>query len=123
MLRPHGEGIVANTLNFDYEVRSAAEAFEDAPHPKVKKQMVELAGHIIETMRGEFDPKSVDDRYETALADLVKAKIEGRPIKAAKPRKEEKVVDLMEALRQSAKLVEKPKAKSKARSAPRKKAA
>jgi DNA end-binding protein Ku len=123
MLRPHGEGIVANTLNFDYEVRSAAEAFEDAPHPKVKKQMVELAGHIIETMRGEFDPKSVDDRYETALADLVKAKIEGRPIKAAKPRKEEKVVDLMEALRQSAKMVEKPKAKSRTRSAPRKKAA
>ena len=56
--------------------------FADAPQPKVKKQMVELAGHIIETMRAEFDPKSVEDRYETALAELVKAKIEGRPIKA-----------------------------------------
>jgi len=121
MLRPHGEGIVANTLNFDYEVRSAAEAFADAPHPKVKKQMVELAGHIIETMRGEFDPKAIEDRYETALAELVKAKIEGRPIKLAKPKKEAKVVDLMAALRESAKMAE--KGKPKARPASRKKAA
>lgn len=121
MLRPHGEGIVANTLNFDYEVRSAEEAFADAPQPKVKKQMVELAGHIIETMRAEFDPKSVEDRYETALAELVKAKIEGRPIKAARPKKEAKVVDLMAALQESAKMAE--KGKPKARTATRKKAA
>ncbi|WP_439605158.1 Ku protein [Shinella sp.] len=121
MLRPHGEGIVANTLNFDYEVRSAEDAFADAPQPKVKKQMVELAGHIIETMRGEFDPTTVGDRYEAALAELVKAKIEGRPIKPVKRPKEGKIVDLMEALRESAKLAQKPKAK--ARPATRKKAA
>jgi DNA end-binding protein Ku len=121
MLRPHGDGIVANTLNFDYEVRSVADAFADAPHPKVKKQMVELAGHIIETMRGDFDPKSVEDRYEAALAELVKAKIDGRPIKVSKPKREEKVVDLMQALRESAKMAE--KGKSKARTATRKKAA
>ncbi len=125
MLRPHGEGIVANTLNFDYEVRSAEEAFADAPHPKVKKQMVDLAGHIIETMRGEFDPKSVEDRYEAALSDLVKAKIEGRPIKVVKRKKEEKVVDLMEALKKSAEMAGKPKRKpaAKSKAAPRKRAA
>lgn len=116
MLRPHGHGIVANTLNFDYEVRSAEEAFADAPTPKVKKQMVELAGHIIETMRGEFDPAAVEDRYEAALAELVKAKIEGRPIKAPKRRKEGKVVDLMEALQKSAEMAGKTKAKPRAKS-------
>ncbi len=123
LLRPHGDGIVANTLNFDYEVRSAEEAFADAPTPKVKKQMVELAGHIIETMRGEFDPSAVEDRYEAALAELVKAKIEGRPIKAPKPRREGKVVDLMEALQKSADMAGKAKAKPKAKAGSRSKAA
>lgn len=103
MLRPHGSGLVANTLNFDYEVRSAEEAFKNAPAPKVKKEMMELAAHIIDTMSGEFDPTAFDDRYEDALADLVRAKIEGREIKAPKPRNEGKVVDLMEALRESVK--------------------
>lgn len=114
MLRPQGDGIVANTLNFDYEVRSAEEAFEDAPKPKLKKDMLDLAGHIIGTMSGKFDPSSFDDRYEEAIAELVRAKIEGRPIKAPKKRKETKVVDLMEALRMSAE-ASTPKARTKAK--------
>ena len=115
MLRPHGDGIVANTLNFDYEVRSAEEAFANTPRPKVKKEMMDLAAHIIDTMSGEFDPKSTEDRYEAAIAELVKAKLEGRPIKAPKKRKEGKVVDLMDALRMSAEQAEKGKPKAKAR--------
>jgi DNA end-binding protein Ku len=43
-----------------------------------------------------------DDRYERALADLVKAKLEGKAISPPKPPKESNVVDLMAALRASA---------------------
>lgn len=107
MIRPFGDGIVANTLNFDYEVRSATEAFGDIPAIKIRKDMLDLAGHIIGTMAGEFDPSGFDDRYDAALAELVRAKIEGRPIKAPKKPKAGKVVDLMEALRESAKVVAK----------------
>lgn len=123
IVRPHGDGMIANTLNFDYQVRSAEQAFSDAPSPKIKKEMKELAGHIIDTMGGEFDPWAFEDRYEQALAELVRAKIEGREIKLPKPRKEEKVVDLMEALRKSAKTAGKTKAPAKARKAAGKKAA
>jgi len=64
--------------------------------------MLDLARHIIKTKRGEFDIETFDDRYEDALAEVVRAKLEGRPVKA-RPRVEStKVVDLMEALRQSA---------------------
>ena len=116
MIRPYGNGIVANTLNFDYEVRSAREAFDDIPAVKIKKDMLDLAGHIIGTMAGEFDPTSFDDRYDAALAELVRAKIEGRPVKAPKRPKPGKVVDLMEALRESAKLAGKKPTKASARS-------
>ena len=36
--------------------------------------------HIIDTKRGEFDPAEFDDRYDAALAELVRAKAEGREI-------------------------------------------
>lgn len=114
LIRAEGEGLIASTLNYDYEVRSAEEAFSEIPAIKLKGEMVELAEHIIKTKSGRFDPKKFDDRYDAALAEVVKAKIEGRKIKPAPPKGEGKVIDLMEALRQSAGKDEKP-AKRKAK--------
>lgn len=102
LLRPEEGGFAAHTLNFDYEVRNAEEIFEYLPDIEIKGEMLELAEHIIDTKRGDFDPASFDDRYDKALAELVKAKLEGREVELPKPKKEEKVVDLMEALRRSA---------------------
>ena len=102
LVRPHDEGLIASTLNFDYEVWPAAEAFHDIPARRIEGEMLDLAKHIIATKRGTFDPAEFEDRYEAALAELVRAKLEGRPIKIRKPPTPAKVVDLMEALRQSA---------------------
>jgi DNA end-binding protein Ku len=102
LIRPHGDGLIATTLNYDYEVRSAEQTFADVPDIKVKGEMLDLAEHIIKTKSGRFDPSKFDDRYDAALAEVVKAKIEGRKIKPVKPAAAGKVVDLMEALRQSA---------------------
>ncbi|QRI61744.1 Ku protein (plasmid) [Shinella sp. PSBB067] len=117
IIRPHGEGLVATTLNYDYEVRSADKAFADIPAIKLKGEMLELAEHIIGTKSGSFDPKAFDDRYDAALAEVVKAKIEGRKIKPVRPKAEGKVVDLMEALRQSAGKDAKPKKSASAKKA------
>jgi DNA end-binding protein Ku len=124
MIRPHGAGFIANTLSFDYEVRSAERAFADIPDVKIEGEMLELAEHIIKTKLGDFDPQAFDDRYEAALADLVKAKLDGRAPPRRKEAPREKVVDLMAALRESAKAAKKkapakPPAKEKA---PRRKA-
>lgn len=103
LIRAHGKGLIATTLNFDYEVRSAEEAFKSIATTKIDAEMLDLARHIIKTKMGTFDPASFDDRYELALADLVKAKTEGRKIAPRPAEKREKVVDLMDALRRSAK--------------------
>jgi DNA end-binding protein Ku len=102
LVRAHGDGMIGTTLNFDYEVRSAEDAFDDVPDLRIEGEMLELAEHIIATKKGRFDPAAFDDRYEAALADLVKAKLEGRKIEPRKEPKREKVVDLMAALRESA---------------------
>ncbi|GAU84173.1 Ku protein [Bosea sp. BIWAKO-01] len=102
LIRASGPGMIAHTLNFDYEVRSAAGAFEEIPEMEIKGEMLELARHIISTKVGKFDPAAFTDRYEAAIAELVKAKIEGRTISAPRPRTATNVVNLMEALRLSA---------------------
>jgi DNA end-binding protein Ku len=89
-------------LHFDYEVRSADAAFSGIPERKIEGEMLDLAKHIIETKRGRFDPHDFKDRYEAALGELVKAKQEGRPIVVPKAPAASNVIDLMEALRQSA---------------------
>lgn len=121
LIRPHGDGLIATTLNYDYEVRSASEAFADIKEFKIEGEMLDLAQHIINTKRGSFKPEAFEDRYENALQELVKAKIEGRkPPKKPKP-KETNVVNLMEALRMSAGVKESEK-KPKRASRPARKA-
>ena len=130
LIRPHDAGMIATTLNFDYEVRPVESAFDDIPKLKIEGEMLELAEHIIRTKAGRFDPKAFEDRYETALAELVKAKIEGRKIKPVKRSEPAKVVNLLDALRQSAKTgqsgtsADKPAAKRKSvrKAEPRQKA-
>lgn len=104
LIRPHGKGLIGTTLNFNYEVRSAEDAFEDVADLKIKGEMLDLAKHIIGTKLGRFDPEEFDDRYENALAQLIKAKIEGRPLPRKAPLKPSKPADLLEALRKSATL-------------------
>jgi DNA end-binding protein Ku len=107
LIRTHGKGLIANTLHFDYEVRSSEEAFEDMPDLKIEGEMLELAEHIIATKKGSFDASTFDDRYESAVADLVKAKIEGRSLPKKKPPVASKPSDLLQALRESAGLAAK----------------
>lgn len=102
LVRADGDGLVATTLNFDYEVRSAEAAFADLPEIRIEGEMLDLARHIIDTKRGRFDPAKFDDRYEAALAELVKAKLEGRKPPAKVSPQQGKVIDLMAALRESA---------------------
>jgi DNA end-binding protein Ku len=102
LIRPHGKGLIATTLNFEYEVRSSKEAFKGVKKVKVEGEMLDLAKHIIDTKKGEFDPAKTDDRYETALAALVKAKAEGKSLPKPKPIKVSKPNDLLKALRESA---------------------
>lgn len=124
LLRPRGCGLLANTLNFDYEVRPAAKAFESVPDLRIKGEMLDLATHIIKTKTASFDPAAFEDRYDAALAELVRAKTEGRPVR--KPKRESKVIDLMEALRESAAATGKAKStgpkKPAAKPAPKRKA-
>jgi DNA end-binding protein Ku len=119
LIRPHGSGLIGTTLNFDYEVRSAKEAFDDIPDTKIEGEMLDLAKHIINTKKGSFDAKTFDDRYDAAVAELVKAKIEGRALPKKKALPPSKQSDLLQALRQSAGVPAPQKSKRAANAVPK----
>jgi len=100
-LEARGKGLLGVTLRYPYEVRKEDEYFDDIPEPKITKDMLDLATHIVETKTSEFDPKKFQDQYEDAVKDLLKKKQAGEKIEVPKERKPANVVNLMEALRQS----------------------
>src|SRR5262249_40601477 len=79
-LEARGKGLVGITLRYPYEVRDENEYFDDIADEKVPKDMLELAGHIIETKLGHFDPRKFEDQYEDALKDLIRKKQKGERI-------------------------------------------
>jgi DNA end-binding protein Ku len=100
-LEARGKGLMAVTLRFPYEVRNEKDYFDDIENEKVPKDMLELASHIVDTKRGEFNPKKFEDRYEDALRELLRKKQKGEKIERPKETRPSNVVDLMEALRRS----------------------
>jgi DNA end-binding protein Ku len=103
-IEPLGKGLLGTTLRYPYELRDESDYFDDIKSPKISKDMVELAGHILDTKAAHFDPSKFKDEYENALKALVRRKAAGKPIKAAEPdQRSNNVVSLMDALKQSLK--------------------
>src|SRR3954465_844946 len=85
-LEPLGKGMLRTTLRYDYEVREEKDYFKGVPSPRIPKDMVNVAKHILETKPGHFDPNKFKDRYENALKKLVKRKAAGKKIEDARGR-------------------------------------
>jgi len=111
------KGLMGTLLRYPYEVRQAADYFDDIKDVKITKDMLDLAKHIVDQKSGHFDPERFEDHYEDALNELLAKKQKGQQITAAKRPQTSNVVDLMDALRQSLR----PGASSKASKTPAKK--
>jgi DNA end-binding protein Ku len=103
-IEPLGKGLLGTTLRYPYELRDEAECFDDIKNPKISKDMIELATHILDTKAAHFDPSKFKDEYENALKTLVKRKAAGKPVKSAEREdRPDNVINLMDALKQSLK--------------------
>jgi DNA end-binding protein Ku len=103
LLRPRGKGLIATTLRYKNEVRNQDDYFDEIPNVKVSADMLKLATHILDTKKGEFKPEKFEDRYEDALKALIKAKQQGKELPVVSEPKPSNVINLMDALRRSAK--------------------
>jgi Ku protein len=103
-IEPLGKGLLGTTLRYPYELRDEDEYFDDIRNPKISKDMIELASHILDSKAAHFDPSKFKDEYENAVKTLVKRKAAGKPVKAVEREEQpDNVINLMDALRQSLK--------------------
>jgi DNA end-binding protein Ku len=97
------EGVfVLETMLWPDEVRKPDFGFLD-DDVEVRPQELAMAGSLIETLSGDFDPSQYKDSYREALNAVIEAKVAGHEVKqpeAAQPTSGT-VVDLMAALRAS----------------------
>jgi DNA end-binding protein Ku len=100
-LEARDSGMLGMTLRYPYEVRKQAEYFDEIPDEKVPKDMLDLALHIVDTKRGDFEPEKFEDQYEDALRELIEKKAKGEKIERPKQPARSNVVNLMDALRAS----------------------
>src|SRR5215207_7082291 len=101
MLEARGKGLVGTLLRYPYEVREETDYFEDIPNIKIDKEMLDLAKHIVQTKSGHFNPDKFEDRYETAVREVIKKKAAGHKIEPKEPEKPSNVISLMDALKKS----------------------
>src|SRR4051812_1964303 len=103
-LEPLGKGLLGTTLRYPYELRDEDEYFDDIKNPKISKDMIELASHILDSKAAHFDPSKFKDEYEDALKTLVNRKAAGKSVKVVEREEtSDNVINLMDALRQSLK--------------------
>jgi len=100
-LEPLDKGLMGTLLRYPYEVRSESEYFDDIQDVKITKDMLDLAKHIVEQKSGTFEPEQFEDRYESALIDLINQKRNGLPTAKPAPKSSGNVINLMDALKRS----------------------
>ena len=102
-LRPCRNGLIMDTLRYDYEVREAEKYFEDLPKKAIiNKEQLELAEQLIEKKTKKFEPKDFKDHYQEGLLEIIEAKLKGKKVKtSSKKPKTENVVNIVDALKKS----------------------
>lgn len=101
-LRVRDGVFVLETMLWPDEIRTPDFGFLDED-VDVRPQELEMAGSLIESMTGDFQPEDHSDAYREALQAVIDAKVEGREVVQPEEGGEEtgQVVDLMAALRAS----------------------
>jgi DNA end-binding protein Ku len=100
-LRVQDKGLVLNTLHYAEEIRNSASYFEDVKNGDVDKNQLALAQQLVESFTVPFDPAKFSDRYQNSLLEIIKAKIEGSEPVVVQRAEAGKVINLMDALKQS----------------------
>ena len=108
-----GPLLVLNTLRYPHELRDPSQL--DLPQTNGKKrdissQEIKMAEQLVETMIAEWQPEKYRDEYHDDLLDLIEKKVKAGQSKDVepvaelpRPKREGKVIDMMDLLRQSVK--------------------
>jgi DNA end-binding protein Ku len=101
LIRAQGEALALELLFFADDVRSKSEIEEAVEATELKDAELQLAGQVINSLAGDWNPEDFENEYRRDLRAMLDAKLAGEQIKRPEPVAETPVIDLMEALRRS----------------------
>jgi DNA end-binding protein Ku len=99
IFRPGPQGLMMHTMYYANEVRKVDEFRTDTT--LVKDKEVELARMLVESLAATFEPEKYHDTYRDNLQSMIDAKIKGKEVVTPPSREPAKIIDIMEALKQS----------------------
>src|SRR5579864_4226826 len=109
IFRPGATGLLMHTMYYTHEIRKIEEFRTDTT--VVGEKETALAQMLVETLAAPFEPEKYRDSYRDNLQAMIDAKIKGQQVVAPPSAHEPaKVVDIMEALKQSLAIAKKPAA-------------
>ncbi|HTI39706.1 MAG TPA: Ku protein [Vicinamibacterales bacterium] len=112
-VQPKDKGLVMYTMRRANEIRSMNNIEElDSVPSKVKPEEIKLAKAVIENFDAALNLEDYKDAYQEELQRIIDAKIAGEEVVATEEQAPPKVVNLMDALRQSLDRVSVEKKKS-----------
>ena len=109
-------GLMAYTLRYEEELRKEEDYFSDLKNQRIEidKKQLAMAVQLIEAYSRPLNLDDFKDDYETALRELIEAKQKDAPLPLDKETpKPTKVINLMDALRQSVGQIKKPPARAR----------
>ena len=112
ILRPGANGVLLHTMYYNHEIRQVDEFRTDLS--LVKEKELALAQSLVEALAAEFEPDKYKDSYRENLLQMIESKKEGRDVVATPEPRQEKVVDILEALKASLAVAKKPAASASA---------
>jgi len=99
IFRPGPAGLVMHTMYYAHEVRKVEEFRTDTTLATDKE--MQLATLLIDSLAAAFEPEKYRDAYRDNIQSLIDAKVAGKEVVAPPEPVTAKVIDIMEALRQS----------------------
>ena len=102
-VQPRDKGLVMYTMRHAKEVREHGQhrGARRRCRTKVKPEEIKLAKQVIGNFEGALDLAEYSDKYQEELQRIIDAKVAGEEVVATEEETPPKVVNLMDALRQS----------------------
>lgn len=101
-LDPKQKGLMLYTLHYEDELRDPKSTFSNVKEASVDADELSLAKQLINGSSSKFDLSAYKNDYEAAVKKLIGAKRKGKALPEAAPeRAKTKVVNIMDALRNS----------------------
>ncbi|MCL6450113.1 MAG: Ku protein [Acetobacteraceae bacterium] len=109
-----GRVLALHLMFYAQEVRPVDELPRRWSEPEVDQRELDMAVALIGNLRAPFSPEKYRSRYREALSALVQRKLEGQELVEVEAREPARVVDLMEALRESVRQAEEKRSRAQA---------